>query len=238
MTKKIIAVFCVAILMASIFVACGKKPSTLNINGKEYLLVTDDEGNSIVNKDGDIAIYVKDKNNNPVKNENGENITNYIEFPEYLYSDNKIETKNFYVNIPEGYRADDTTGHIFVNGATNSHISFQLLQEFDDDDEGKLKFNTYVYEQSLTAEQILAKSKEQGVDAYLNVVDVEDITSEKLSARMIEFEATQKEEHYYSVNLYFYYNQGIYAAFYGCGDDTFDKNFDFVKFVNDNFIWK
>ena len=49
MNKKIIALFCVVILMVSVFAACGKtKLYTATINGVERPVVTNEDGEYII----------------------------------------------------------------------------------------------------------------------------------------------------------------------------------------------
>lgn len=235
MNKKIIAVLCVVVLMASIFVACVKKPKepTITINNQEYILATDAEGNTIINENGDIAVH-PNNNGEIITNENGEPQTNYVEVPEKIIFNNKIETKTFSFNIPEGYTAQED-GRIKANGSSDvSYISISLQQELDNEED---------YTAFMTAQKNIAKGiydeikKDAEVKADLDVT-TKKITSKDIDSDVIVFNAEGKGEEYHTINIYFVYDGNIYSAFYCCNDETYSEDFDFVKFVTENLTWK
>ena len=59
MDKKIIAVICASLIVISVvFASCGKKKPTINAKDATYEVVTDEEGNTVLNENGEIEIYV------------------------------------------------------------------------------------------------------------------------------------------------------------------------------------
>lgn len=62
MDKKIIAVICASLIVISVaFASCGKKKPTINAKDATYEVVTDEEGNTVLNENGEIEIYVTDE---------------------------------------------------------------------------------------------------------------------------------------------------------------------------------
>ena len=73
MDKKIIAVICASLIVISaVFASCGKKKPTINAKDATYEVVTDEEGNTVLNENGEIEIYVTDEDGKKVTDENGE----------------------------------------------------------------------------------------------------------------------------------------------------------------------
>ena len=55
MDKKIIAVICASLIVISaVFASCGKKKPTINAKDATYEVVTDEEGNTVLNENGEI----------------------------------------------------------------------------------------------------------------------------------------------------------------------------------------
>lgn len=125
MNKKIITFFCIAIIMVSVFSACGKKGLTLvGSDGRTHLLVTDTEGNTVLNGQGELAVYVTDGDGDYVTYDDGEKQTNYVTFPDKIIAEDKakIETPQYIFELPEDWKADVDQNFIYKN---NENIMFE-----------------------------------------------------------------------------------------------------------------
>ena len=71
MSKKIIAVSLALLIMVVGFVGCTKK-DTISINGKEYYVMTDENGDAVINDKNQAAALVTDADGETVTYENGE----------------------------------------------------------------------------------------------------------------------------------------------------------------------
>lgn len=71
MSKKIIAVSLALLIMVVGFVGCGKK-DIITINGEEYYVMTDDNGDAVINDKNQAAALVTDSSGETVTYENGE----------------------------------------------------------------------------------------------------------------------------------------------------------------------
>ena len=124
MNKKIIAVICVVILMASVFAACGKKPETVKIGGSDVIPVTNEKGELVTDKDGKYAYYVTNEKGEKVTAEDGSPNINYKENignTPIIYNNKMIVTLDeslakFTFNIPDGWKANGGNGRLYKDG--------------------------------------------------------------------------------------------------------------------------
>ena len=104
MDKKIIAVICASLIVISVaFASCGKKKPTINAKDATYEVVTDEEGNTVLNENGEIEIYVTDEDGKKVTDENGEIKTGAVPFPAQITDGVFHETKYFKMVYPNGW---------------------------------------------------------------------------------------------------------------------------------------
>ncbi len=84
MQKKIVAVSLVVLMIAVLLASCGNKYLMAEVNGVERPLVTDADGNTEINDEGKIAVYVTDAKGNLQYDSNGEPQKNYFALPEKM----------------------------------------------------------------------------------------------------------------------------------------------------------
>lgn len=90
------------LLILMTFAACGKKYLVYtDQDGVEHPVLTDAEGNTMVNTFGQIVIGVTDSRGHLVTDENGENETRAIVFPSSISNKNVYEPPNFKWEVPE-----------------------------------------------------------------------------------------------------------------------------------------
>lgn len=129
MNKKVIALSLVIVLLATTFAACGKKP-TIEINGNEYILVTDEEGNTVLNERGEILVYPTEENGEHITDSNGETQVAGVKFPELIVNDRTLETPHFKITYPETWSVDDK-GKATRNENDKTYIKIYNLGELD-----------------------------------------------------------------------------------------------------------
>ena len=109
MDKKIIAVICASLIVISaVFASCGKKKPTINAKDATYEVVTDEEGNTVLNENGEIEIYVTDEDGKKVTDENGEIKTGAVPFPNQITDGVFHETKYFKMVYPNGWTVSNS----------------------------------------------------------------------------------------------------------------------------------
>lgn len=80
-----------------------KKKPTINAKDATYEVVTDEEGNTVLNENGEIEIYVTDEDGKKVTDENGEIKTGAVPFPNQITDGVFHETKYFKMVYPNGW---------------------------------------------------------------------------------------------------------------------------------------
>lgn len=102
MKKQVLAIVLATLLILLTFAACGKKYLVYtDADGVTHAVLTDAEGNTMVNQFGQIVIGVTDSRGHLVTDENGENETRAIVFPSSIANGNLYETPNFKLEVPE-----------------------------------------------------------------------------------------------------------------------------------------
>ncbi len=106
MSKKIIAVIAVVtIVFVSVFAACNKKDDErVYVKHDELNLVTDENGEKVLNDDGEFLVYATDEDGDRIKNDKGEYETHAQQF-QPIEDDGVIEDYGFKFTLPEGWKS-------------------------------------------------------------------------------------------------------------------------------------
>lgn len=222
MQKKIIAAAALVLALTLLFVACGKGPTITTAEGYEYPLVTDEEGNTVVNENGDLVIYVTDENGKYVEDANGEPQTNSVTFPDQIVDGNKIETSLYTWSLPDGWSFDGTGKAVKDGSEGNIYIKIITI-----DEEGATSLDAYVegvYNTTLAqAEQV----KSTYPDTVVSCNDVKFSASQtegkSLVVQMKDSSGTMLR---YVDGVYFMSNGTIYKIEYACLNGYFDETID------------
>lgn len=212
MNKKIIAVFCVVILMASVFTACGNKGYLLakDENGNEHAYVTDENGETVLNDNGDIRVYETDKNGKIVKDEDGKPKENSVKMPETLITDKKYKTSEFTFIAPNGWKVD---GGTFIAVSDDGFAKIQI-NKFDKPSEN---FDSVVTEEINMAKKIVEEVKTSNGTAELREGNTKITSNQVDSYYMLfdaEIESNGEKQVLHSCAAYFIFDGNIYKAFY------------------------
>ena len=107
MQKKIVAVSLVILMVALLLASCGNKYLMGEINGVERPLVTDAEGNTEIDNEGKIAVYVTDAKGNIQYDADGNPQKNYYKLPEKMVNGQTLETLDYKFTMPKGWTLKD-----------------------------------------------------------------------------------------------------------------------------------
>ncbi len=143
MNKKIISILIVAtIIFMCVFAACDKGTYTNPATGEKYKLVTDENGEKILNDDGELLVYVTDENGRRVKNENGEYETEVHGFIGQIEEDGVVEDYAYKLTLPKGWKTTDEKG-VFENKSEEQKIVIDI-KDMSYDDYKKIIKDIYV----------------------------------------------------------------------------------------------
>lgn len=147
MNKKIIAVMIVATLVfVGVFAACNNnkdenEPDRIYLEGDEYPFLTDDDGNKLLNEDGEFIVYDTDFNGDYLRNEYGDRVTKAQLFQPYSEG-NKIEEYGYRITLPEDWSINESKAGAFINKETGDSVSVSVYDK-SYQDAYESNFNTY-----------------------------------------------------------------------------------------------
>lgn len=235
MQNKIIAVICVMLMLVTLFAACGKKVIIQGKNGQEYVAMTDEEGNTVLNQSGEIVVYVTDDRGKYVTDANGERQTNAVTFPNMISDGKKLETVDFILQVPEGWKADET-GLIEKIGSEDesvyANIEVVCLGELAEDQD----FDSFVNNQIMILEQLAVTMRESG--AEVNYVNNESqVLGERASVVTMVAQSEEIGVITYKM-MHFVKGNEVFKVLYRGNDKTADDAFDIVAFTEQNLTVK
>lgn len=235
MNKKIIAIVGVVILLISIFAACAKKPTIKNNKGDEYLVATDDEGNTVLNDKGGIAVYVTDANGKYVEDENGEKQTNYIDFPNII-DGNTFENAYCKITMPKGWTLDK--GGTFYKDDSENAVHLKILDEGKNENGNTI--SSLIEKEKSNSEPLLEELKKEYPVASMDVTDVR-ITSKNAPGKAVEFLIKDDSDNtiYHAYAIYFLCNGEILRIEYVCGNNDYnDTAEELLTIINEGLTIK
>lgn len=254
MNKKILALALAIVFIATAFTACKKGPELTEINGNEYPLETNKDGETIVNEDNQIAVLVTDRNNEVLTYENGENQTHWVQISGPLVIEDKLQTKEYTFGIPEGWEGNEISGRVVKEG-TDGQCYIQAVkvatlkgeESLDTYLESVDAQNTAIAEAFADEEQMNALI-EQNPDIaeykgckYTVAKNTRMLTSVSLNCQVRTHKIVDKDGKliHFAENYYFVADKSIYKLDYICeGGNGYDESFNFSSYIAENFTFK
>lgn len=232
MEKKIIAVACALLMLVMAFTACGKVIVTGD-NGIEYEAVTDEEGNTVVNEDGEILVYVTDGDGDYIEDANGEPQTNVIDFPSVIAGDGIVETPYYTLTVPEGWTAEDD-GRLVRDDNGSTYIQITRLGEA-----GGVTPQAYVEARQGMIDGVVSQLQADYPDTAVTYAS-HAFTAQQLDSYVAELRAPQSDGtmFYYAMNIYFVYDGYLYKVDYICSNGSYDATFDALAVLDQNLVMK
>lgn len=236
MSKKILALALAILFIATAFTACKQKLETTKINGKEFVLYTDDAGNTVISEDNRIAIAVTDASGEIVTQSNREPQTNWVQ----LYGDIKGETfirgEKYQMNALDGW-VPESLGKIIKN-ETNGRCYVQFIEIAKVTREVTL--NSYLDAIDKQNAKMVSGYEKQGYTLNIEKED-RNITEEEISCKFYKYEVKDKDGKiiHYAENYYFVAEKTIYKVAYVCEEGIgYDESFNFEAYLNTSFTFK
>lgn len=238
MTKKIIAISCVLVMLVIAITACRKKPETTEINGQEYVLVTDAEGNTMLSSDGLIRAYVLDEKGYPVTNTDGsyaEKLVTVVE--DEIVGDKSVSTSEYSLTMPKGWETDNAG--VFTKIGTDSQCTIRM--GFSDALE-EISFAEYV-QNNISQNELFISTFKQEHPEYTATMDTKGVNFADGktigNANIYKIADADGKVVHYAVMIYYPYNGQAYYINYACANGTgYDEEFDFVSYIEQNYVIK
>lgn len=209
--KKILCIALSLITITAAFAACGK--STIKntaivpgVNG-EVAAVTQENGDSVRDDDGKMMVVVTNPDGKPLKDENGDNVTQPVDVSHCMVIGDKIEYSSFSVTITKGWKAGQVYDRAVINSDDKNEtnkivIVSKPLSEYDVNGAAP---GSELFSLTLASDQITVKKNTKdkvtiaGVEAERTRVD---LTSDTIETRVLSFYQFQGPNSVYGVTCY------------------------------------
>ncbi len=235
MSKKIIAVSLALFLIVTCFVACGKKYETTKINGEEVILVTDKNGDPVINKNNELIALVTDKAGEVLTYANGEDQTRYIVLQNALEIKGVAYGEHYKMNVLDGWTI--STGDTINKDGTDGK-SFIKFIEIKDIEKGET-LKTYLETVDENNRPLIEGFEKEGfnltIESGVNSIGKNGISCE---TRLYKIVDSNNKVIHYAENYYFINNKTIYCINYACIDGIgYDDTFDLDLYLKTNFTF-
>lgn len=235
MSKKIIALALVLVLVATVFTACGEKYRVEKIAGNEHAVMTDEEGNVVIDPDKGVQAIVTDKDGEIVTYENKEPQTYWVSIPNYFVADGVLHSSLYSMKAIDGWDMSDygIMEKKGTEGKCEVHCAAVIEKGYED---------ASLLDWLLVRDERNAQAKPlYEAEGYKVTVEKTNVTVTNKDLPMVHY----KEVIYnpdgslanYSECLYFQLGSSDkYVIQYSCKDGVgYDEDFDFIGFVDTNF---
>ena len=234
MQKKIVAVSLVILMVALLLASCGNKYLMGEINGVERPLVTDAEGNTELDDEGKIAVYVTDAKGNIKYDENGNPEKRYYDQPSQRVNGNVLETLAYKFTAPDGWTLN--SNGVFYKDGTDDKCKIQFVK--DTTLENGETYESFLNKDKIRQQEFIEGIKTQYSDSAMDVTRGELATGEQFTVFTFIIKDGSGSVFYYGSSVYIQIGNEIYSANYSCDDGSYDESFDFVGTVSSNLVIK
>ncbi len=235
MQKKIVAVSLVVLMIAVLLASCGNKYLMAEINGVERPLVTDAEGNTEVNLEGKVAVYVTDAKGNIQYDADGNPQKNYYALPEKMINGQSLETLAYKFTMPDGWKLKDDG--IFYKDGTDDKcyvkcVKDKTLGEFE-------TYDLFIAQKEAEQQQYIDEFKKEYPDTTMVITSGNLTDGKEVTFFTYMIKDTSGTILHYAISAYVNIGEDIYSANYVCdGGVGYDESFDFMGVFSSSFIVK
>lgn len=221
MQKKIIAACCLIVAVTLIFASCGNKVLIKGSDGKKYIAVTDNEGNTVTDANGNLEVYVTDAKGKYVTEEDGESKKAILTFPEAISNKDSIETVGYILTAPEGWVLDPS-GRRLNRDVGNAKIEITDLGKLADGE----TLETYAQKQMESVVIIAEGMKEKYSDVTYSITPTQFNGKDAQLLKMCVKDGTGVVQD--NNLLYFISGNDVYKVLYSTDAEGYDASFDFM----------
>ena len=252
MNKKILAVALAILFIATAFTACKTKLDMTEINGVEYPLLTDKNGETIINEDNQVAVIVTDRDGEVITHENGEEQTHWLQLSGDYVTDNQVQGKLYKLGVPKGWTGstygrvekNKTDGKCYIKFTNHKKLkSEETLETYMDTVDAANEMIGDVINDPVQFEASLEKNPSLAVykDCKYESTKSDATVGGKYNAQYRSYKITDKNGNivHYAENYYFEYEGVVYSIDYACEEGKgYDNSFSFASYVSSNFTFK
>lgn len=236
MSKKIIAVALALVCIATVFTACQQKLDIYKIGGNDVAVLTNADGNVVIDDENRLCAIVTDRQGEIVTYENKEPQTYWITLENSFVADNTVYTPVFVMKGLDGWEFNAIGSMDKKKTSGQCQITCSLIMAKGYEDKSLDEYLAYRDELNLEAKALYEKEN------YKISVEKKAVEATADKIPMIYY----KEIIYNPDGTYANYSESVYFQ-YGKTTDKYcvqyksangvghDDNFNFLEFVDNNF---
>lgn len=233
---RIVAIVVVLAVLATVVVVSIKNDRDIYVDkdGVEHLLVTDAEGNTVLNNDGDMVVYATDLNGDVIENENGEFETAAIAFPDVVINDNTLETPYYKFSLSDAWELKEDGEFVLK---ANENVAISVIRMYE---QGEKSLETCFNDEIERANVVIDLVKDQYPSAEVitgdSVLTMKNIQCKTMECKMVNEENGTVD--YYSYSIYYLANGYLYQINIVFEDGSYDEAIKLNDLVNAGFAVK
>lgn len=252
MNKKILAVALALLFVVTAFTACKSKLDMTEINGNEYPLMTDKDGETIVNQDNQVAVLVTDREGEVLTYADGEDQTYWLQLDGDYVTDDMVQGKLYKLGVPKGWTGnkygrvekDKTDGKCYIKFTKHTDLrKDETIETYLDILDSESETIGEKINDSVVMAELIKKNPSlaayEGCKYTLEKKETVLPGSINSHVRIHKIEDKDGKVVHYAENYFFVSNGEIYAVEYACVDGKgYDETFNFANYVGSNFTFK
>lgn len=220
--------------MVTAFVGCTKGKKFVDADGYEHLLCLDEEGNTVLNDEGKLVVYITEPDGKIREDDDGEPMTGYVAFPEQVIKGNTLETPDYKITLSDEWELQENGKFVRKD---NEKITISIIKVGTPTKKGlKELFN----EQANIAKAFIEVFKTRYPIITENTVDGV-FSLKNIEYKTLEYKMRKEENGpvlYYSNTMCFIYNNQFYQANLSCDEGSYDETLNLCDIIDANLIMK
>lgn len=231
---RIIAIVLVLVLAIVLFAMFfrQKKEVYVDADGYTHYLMLDDEGNTILNDNGNIVAYATDADGDMYKDEEGEYVTVAVDFPKSVIKERSVETPEYKLTMPEGWVATED-GDFQLEDNSDVTVSVHNLGEYEYDINSYFSSKSEYFDTLIDeVKEVYPKTEIKEGSAYITM---KGLNCHTVEIRFIDDTGTEK---YYTNSVYYKFGDCIYKIDYVWKNGNPDESIDILYLLDENLVMK
>ncbi len=251
MNKKILAVALALLFVVTAFTACKSKLDMTEINGNEYPLMTDKDGNTIVNQENQVAVLVTDRDGEVLTYADGEDQTYWLQLDGDYVTDDMVQGKLYKFGVPKGWTGNRYGRVVKDKTDDKCYIKFTQHTELKEEETIETYLETIDSNNEAIAEaindpvqmaELIKKNPSfavyEGCEYTMTKSNGMIVGSLNAQIRVHKIVDKDGKVVHYAENYYFVSDGVVYSVDYACeGGNGYDESFRFSNYIGKNFTF-
>ncbi len=120
----------IMLLVIAVFAGCKDPGTYVDPLGSTYIAVTDSDGSTLLNNEGDIIVYQTGTDGETITNESGvpQTIANF--FPDQIQDGDYIQTPTYTLTLPGGWMADKENAGYYTKKSDDATVQISVVSGY------------------------------------------------------------------------------------------------------------